>query len=99
MLLRWLRAIFAAALIVSGVLFALAFEARYWRRRDCFNELGRCYDPVSQDVYLEQDWSGAASRRFAAGGNLFGRGAATEARVGQLRAVRRKREKGAVSHA
>ncbi len=37
-----------------GVLFALAFEARYWRWRDCFNELGRCYDPVSQDVYLEQ---------------------------------------------
>ena len=29
MLLRWLRAILAAALIVSGVLFALAFEAGY----------------------------------------------------------------------
>jgi hypothetical protein len=37
-----------------GVLFALASHDRYWRWRGCFNELGRCYDPVSQDVYLEQ---------------------------------------------
>jgi hypothetical protein len=46
-----------------GVLFALAYYDRYWRWRDCFNELGRCYDPVSQDVYLEQAglvWSGLA---------------------------------------
>ncbi len=35
-------------------LFALAFYDRYWRWRDCFNELGRCYDEVSQQVYLEQ---------------------------------------------
>ena len=54
MILRWLRGIFGAALIGLGVLFALAFDFRYWRWRDCFNELGRCYDPVSQDVYIEQ---------------------------------------------
>ena len=54
MILRWLRGIFGAALIGLGVLFALAFDSSYWRWRDCFNELGRCYDPVSQDVYLEQ---------------------------------------------
>lgn len=54
MILRWLRGGFGAALIGLGVLFALAFDSRYWRWRDCFNELGRCYDPVSQDVYLEQ---------------------------------------------
>ena len=46
--------VFGTVLIGLGVLFALAFEARYWRWRDCVNELGRCYDPVSQDVYLEQ---------------------------------------------
>ncbi len=62
-ILRWLRGILGAALIGLGGLFALAFEARYWRWRDCFNELGRCYDPVSQDVYLEQAglvWGGLA---------------------------------------
>ena len=37
-----------------GALFAVAYHDRYWRWRDCFNELGRCYDPVSQDVFLEQ---------------------------------------------
>ena len=70
MVLRWLRGIFGAALIVSCVLFALAFEARYWRWRDCFNELGRCYDPVSQDVYLEQAgmvWGGLAAISLLAG--------------------------------
>ena len=35
-------------------LFGLAFYERYWRWRDCFNELGRCYDAASQEVYLEQ---------------------------------------------
>jgi hypothetical protein len=42
------------ALTGVGLLFAAAFHDRYWRWRDCFNELGRCYDPVSQNVYLEQ---------------------------------------------
>jgi hypothetical protein len=54
MIMRWLRGLLGTALIGLGVLFALAFEARYWRWRDCFNELGRCDDAVSQDVYLEQ---------------------------------------------
>jgi hypothetical protein len=73
MILRWLRRIFGAALIVLGVLFALAFEARYWRWRDCFNELGRCFDPVSQDVYLEQAgmvWGGLAAISLLAGFGL-----------------------------
>ena len=70
MILRRLRGILAAALIGIGILFALAFEARYWRWRDCFNELGRCYDPVSQDVYLEQAgmvWGGLAAIALLAG--------------------------------
>jgi hypothetical protein len=35
-------------------LFGLAFYDRYWRWRDCFNELGRCYDPELQQVYGKQ---------------------------------------------
>lgn len=34
--------------------FGFLFYDRYWRWRDCFNELGRCFDPESQDVFLEQ---------------------------------------------
>jgi hypothetical protein len=37
-----------------GGLFGLAFHERYWRWRDCFNELGRCFDPKSEEVFLEQ---------------------------------------------
>jgi hypothetical protein len=55
-----------------GALFALAWYDRYWRWRDCFNELGRCYDPVSQDVYLEQ--AGLVWGSFAAISLLAGLG-------------------------
>lgn len=43
-------------LIFAGFacLFGLAFYERYWRWRGCFNDLGRCYDPASQEVFLEQ---------------------------------------------
>jgi hypothetical protein len=67
---RMLRWILAAPLIGLGLLFALAFHDRYWRWRDCFNELGRCYDPVSQDVYLEQAgivWGSLAALSLVAG--------------------------------
>jgi hypothetical protein len=37
-----------------GCFFGLAFYDRYWRWRDCFNELGRCYDSKSQQVFLDQ---------------------------------------------
>lgn len=45
-----LSILFAAA----AALFAFAWYDRYWLWRDCFNELGRCYDPVGGEVYLEQ---------------------------------------------
>jgi hypothetical protein len=38
----------------GAILFALAYYERYWRWRDCFNELGRCYDSASEEVFLEQ---------------------------------------------
>lgn len=34
--------------------FAFAYYDRYHKWRDCFNELGRCYDPETASVYLEQ---------------------------------------------
>jgi hypothetical protein len=45
----------AAILFASGAaLSACAWYDRYWLWRDCFNEIGRCYNPESQQVYLEQ---------------------------------------------
>lgn len=46
-LIGWLLAVFAS-------FFGFLFYERYWRWRGCFNELGRCFDPESQDVFLEQ---------------------------------------------
>lgn len=40
---------------------ALAYHQHYFRWRDCFNELGRCYDSQTHTVYLEQagiTWAG-----------------------------------------
>jgi hypothetical protein len=42
-----------AALVGLGLFCLLAFHERYWLRRDCFNELGRCFDPASGLVYTE----------------------------------------------
>jgi hypothetical protein len=44
---------FAVLWLAFTALFALAFHDRYWRWRDCFNELGRCYDP-EHGVMVEQ---------------------------------------------
>lgn len=46
-----LPAVFFAA---GAIVFGLAYYDRYWRWRACFNELGRCYDFDSQQVFLEQ---------------------------------------------
>lgn len=58
-----MRLIVGGVLLLMAALAALSFHARYWRWRDCFNELGRCYDPASAEVYLEQAgilWGGLA---------------------------------------
>lgn len=52
--MRVVGIVLGALLAGFGGLLALLFYDRYWRWRDCFNELGRCYDEVSQQVYLEQ---------------------------------------------
>ena len=54
----------SSLLLLAGLLLFLMFYERYWRWRGCFNELGRCFDPVTQDVYLEQSglvWGGFAA--------------------------------------
>jgi hypothetical protein len=49
-----------------GMLSVAVFYGRHWRRRDYFNDLGHCFDPVSQDMYLERPGScGAASLQFS----------------------------------
>lgn len=57
------RRIIAAVLYGAlAAAFAWAFHERYWRWRDCFNELDRCYDP-EQGVMLAQAgpiWGGLA---------------------------------------
>ena len=60
--MRLVKILLGCMLTGCGALFAAAYYDCYWRWRDCFNDLGRCYDPVSQDVYL--DSCGAASQLF-----------------------------------
>ncbi len=43
-----------AVLAGLAAMFAFAYYDRYFRWRDCFNDLGRCYDSDSGQVYLEQ---------------------------------------------
>jgi hypothetical protein len=43
----------AACTLCFAALFGWAFYERFWRWRDCFNELGRCYDPVSRTVMTD----------------------------------------------
>lgn len=69
-----IRTIIALSFTGLAGLFGLAFYDRYWRWRDCFNELGRCYDPVSQDVLLEQSgivWGGTTLICVAVAVGLF----------------------------
>ncbi len=54
-----------SSLISLGLAFAFGYlyYARYFKWRNCFNELGRCFDDDAGIVYLEQ--SGAAWFLFA----------------------------------
>ena len=51
--MRIVRRLFAACALCFAALSGWAFYERYWRWRDCFNELGRCYDPASQIVMTD----------------------------------------------
>ncbi len=65
-----LRAVAALFWLGWAVLFGAAYHDRYWRWRGCFNDLGRCYDPVEGMVYLQQSgifWGGATAICLALG--------------------------------
>lgn len=51
---RAISAVLALATGAGALLFTLAWHDRYWLWRDCFNELGRCYNSESGEVFLEQ---------------------------------------------
>ncbi len=48
-----MRLVFLILWLGLGFACAFAFYERYWRWRDCFNELGRCYDSEA-GVMVEQ---------------------------------------------
>jgi hypothetical protein len=48
------RKIAALILAALSALFWYAYIVQYAIWRDCFNDLGRCHDPVEGVVYLEQ---------------------------------------------
>ena len=39
-----------------GLYFAYAFYEHFLKWIDCFNDQGRCYDPVTQTVYTTGGW-------------------------------------------
>lgn len=49
-----LRVALGTMLLAYAALFGFAWIVRYWIWRDCFNELGRCWDPVGEQVLVEQ---------------------------------------------
>ncbi len=74
---RWLLVMTAMASFGLATLLATAFYDRYWLHRDCFNDLGRCYESETGTVYVEQAgavWGGATVLSLAAGLLLLGLG-------------------------
>jgi hypothetical protein len=71
-----LSRILAAFSLALAALFGCAFYTRYWIWRDCFNELGRCYDPSGDTVLLEQSgiiWGCMTAIAFGAAAILWRR--------------------------
>jgi len=48
------RAILSVMFLGFAIAFGAAYYVQYFKWRDCFNELGRCYDSETGMVYLEQ---------------------------------------------
>ncbi len=51
---RMFRRLKAAVAICATAFFFGAYYIRYFKWRDCFNELGRCFDSKTGTVYVEQ---------------------------------------------
>lgn len=57
----WVKRLSGIACLAAASLTGFFYWDRHWRWRDCFNDLGRCYDPATATVYLEQAgivWAG-----------------------------------------
>jgi hypothetical protein len=55
-----MRLFLALVCLLLAVIFGLAYYVQYFQWRECFNELGRCYDSATGTVFLEQSgmiWS------------------------------------------
>ncbi len=52
--MAFIRRTVGLVLLVASGLSAFVYRDRYWRWRDCFNELGRCYAGDPPEVFLEQ---------------------------------------------
>lgn len=49
-----IRTIFCLMSFGLSFIFGYFYYVQYFKWRDCFNELGRCYDADAAVVYLEQ---------------------------------------------
>ena len=49
-----MRPTLSAVFLVLTFLFGFAYYDRYFKWRDCFNELGRCFDPETGTVMVIQ---------------------------------------------
>ena len=49
-----IRKTISLAFFACAAFFAFAYYDRYFKWRDCFNEQGRCFDPETASVYVEQ---------------------------------------------
>ncbi len=66
------RHLISLLLFGLSALFGCFYYVQYYKRRDCFNEAGRCFDTQAGVTYLEQSgitWITLAL--FAFGGFVF----------------------------
>ena len=49
-----IRKAISLVFFAAAVFFGFAYYDRYFKWRDCFNELGRCFDSETASVYVEQ---------------------------------------------
>lgn len=47
------RSVITLCLCALSVLFGYLYYVQYYQWRDCFNDMGRCFDPNSGVVYME----------------------------------------------
>lgn len=50
----WIRKMIVVVSLGLSAVFGFAYYVQYFKWRECFNDLGRCYDGESGVVYLEQ---------------------------------------------